>query len=132
MTSEVCVGRQSVRESWIYPTHLAREQKGNNNCSSAFPVVIFCTHRCQLSPPFPLPRHIDTEEVDGSNPFGPTIVPREIIFDFHPRTYGNRAGFARVARSKACWGNQAPAAGSTSPHSGSKSAWLVGSVGHPG
>ena len=45
--------------------------------------------------------------------------------------YG-RAGVASCASWRACCGNQAPAAGSSIPHSGSKSAWPAASAGQPG
>jgi hypothetical protein len=45
--------------------------------------------------------------------------------------YG-RDGSASCASWRACCGNQSPAAGSSMPHSGSKSAWSAVSVGQPG
>ena len=49
----------------------------------------------------------------------------------HP-VRGQSGGFARDASCNACCGNQAPAAGSTRPHRGSKVAWSLAVVGHPG
>ena len=51
-----------------------REQSGNSNGSYLFPALTLHTSTYPPSPLFPLTRHIDTEEVDGSSPFGPTIV----------------------------------------------------------
>jgi hypothetical protein len=43
-----------------------------------------------------------------------------------------RAGLASCASRRASCLNQAPAAGSSTPHSGSNSAWSAAVVGHPG
>ena len=48
-----------------------------------------------------------------------------------PDQNSNR-GLALFAKSSACCGNQAPAIGSSSPHSGSNTAWPAASVGHSG
>ena len=56
------------------------------------------------------------------------LVPAE----FGLADQGSNRGLARCARSSACCGNQAPAIGSSRPHSGSKIAWPAAFVGHPG
>src|SRR5689334_14475327 len=67
------VANPSAKFGFRIPTLKSREQNGNNKRSYAFPAVTLCTYPCELSPAFLSLRHLDTEEVDGSSPFGPTI-----------------------------------------------------------
>ncbi len=63
-----------------------------------------------------------------------TRVIRSLLYEFGLPDQGQSSnwGLASCASCSACCGNQAPAIGSSSPHSGSKTAWPAAVVGHPG